>query len=281
MSINELAKIEFYVSNRHRQLQDGPLDWTVTFPQGMNELSATSFYLQVDNIIFINRIPTVMQGVNDTFTYEYSINNGPVTRYSLVLSQGNYDINDIKTSLLAELHLRNNAFNLTFDDKQQKLYLFVPANVTLTFVRPLANPYLPLNYGNGNANDRVLEMLGWSFHNSTTYTITGGAGGYTWSPPCPVRLDGTMHIHLNISSSIAAYTSGSKGYRPIGSFPVTAGYGSLVTASTQLQSVFEIRATEILQGLRFFVTDEWGVNLSPFVDSNMPFHVRFSLRPPL
>ncbi len=282
MSVNDLSKIEFYVSNRHRQVQDGPLDWTVVFPQGMNEISQSSFYLQVDSVYFINRIPTIQQGINDTLTYEYSINGGAVNRYSLVFSEGNYDIVDITNTLKAELQLRNIAFDLNFDSKQQKLYLFVPANVTFSLVRPLRNPYVTENYGYMNPNDRVLEMLGWSFHNGgQQFTLQGGASGMTWNPPCPVRLDGTMHIHLNVSSSIQAYTSGNKGYKPIGCFPVTSGFGSLVSCVNTLQSVFEIRASDLQSGLRFFVTDEWGVNLSPHVDINMPFHVRFSLRPPL
>lgn len=281
MSVNDLAKIEFYVSNRHRSINDGPLDWIVTFPQGLNEISSSSFFLQVDSVFFVNRIPTIMQSVNDTFTYEYSVGNGTVTRYSLIFSQGNYDINDVMNLLLTELRQRNNAFNLVFDSKQQLLSLYIPPNVNFTLVRPLYDPRTQANYAYNNANDRMLELLGWSFNNATYLKLAGGNSGYTWTPPCAVRLDGTMHIHLNVSSSISAFTSGSKGYRPIGCFPVTAGFGNLVTSLNTLQSVFEIRATDIQQGLHFFVTDEWGVNLSPFVDINTPFHVRFSLRPPL
>ena len=106
MSVNDLYKIEFYVSNTDRQLQEGPLDWVVQFPQGLNELSASSFYLQVDSITFMNTMPTIQQGVNDTFTYEYSLTGNSPARYSLVFSQGNYDINDIISTLLTELHLR-------------------------------------------------------------------------------------------------------------------------------------------------------------------------------
>jgi hypothetical protein len=281
MSVNDLTKIEFYVQNQHRTLQEGPLDWVVVFPQGMSEITATSFYLQVDSACFLNRIPTIMSGVNDTFTYEYSLGNDTPVRYSLVFSRGNYDVNDIMTTLLVELQLRNAAFDLEFDDKQQLLSIFVPANVTFSIVRPLFDPYSVTNYAYNNANDRFLELIGWSFVENIAYTIQAGASGFTWTPPCPVRLDGTSFIHVNVSSSISAYTSGSKGYRPVASFPVTAGFNSLVVSTNNLQSDFEVRASDIQHGLRFFITDEWGTNLTNHVDKNMPFHLRFSLRAPL
>lgn len=281
MSTNDLTKIEFYVQNRHRQIGEGPLDWVVVFPQGMNELSATSFYLQVDSACFMNRIPTIMEGVNDTLTYEYALGTAAPVRYSLIFSRGNYDVNDIISTLETELQTRNAAFEIVFDDKQQLLSLFVPQNVTFTLVRPLFNPYSLTNYAYNNANDRLLEMLGWSFVDNVSFSLFGGNSGFTWIPPAPVRLDGTSFIHVNVSTSISAFTSDSKGNRPVASFPVNAGFNSLVISSNSLQSDFEIRAADIQHGLRFYVTDEWGTNLSPHVDINMPFHIRFSLRAPL
>jgi hypothetical protein len=156
MSTNDLVKLEFYATNRDRVASEGPLDWTVNFPQGMVDLSATSFFLQVDSVYFNNLIPTIMQGINDTFTYEYTPPAGQATRYSIVFSQGNYDINDIINTLLAELQSRNAAFNLLFDSKQFKLSIFVPANCVFSIVRPLANPFIQPNFRYGNANDRFL-----------------------------------------------------------------------------------------------------------------------------
>ena len=279
MNVNSLAKYEFYISNRDREIYEGPADWRVIFPQGMNELTPSSFFLQVDSCYFNNFIPTIMKGINDTFTYDYTDVIGITTRYSLIFQPGVYDVNDIILSLLTELQLRNPAFNLSFDARQQKLVLFVPSGVGISLVRPLANPFETQNYRNGNPNDRMLEMLGWSFVNQAVYTILGGGAGYTWTPDNPVRLDGTAFVHLCIRQQVPAFTSGSKGNKPIGCFPVNAGYGSVVIAENNLQNVFMIDAVAVQQGLEFFLVDEWGVPLDDYVPSNMMVHVRFSLSP--
>jgi hypothetical protein len=197
-----------------------------------------------------------------------------------VFSQGNYDINDIINTLLAELQARNAGFNLLFDSKQFKLSIFVPANCVFTIVRPLANPFIQPNFRYGNANDRFLEICGWSFNQTSSFSIAAGPAGTTWTPPNPVRMDGTMFIHLNVAAPIQAYTTGAKGYKPLACIPVTSGFGSLVTSANFLQNPFEIGALDVQNGLRFFVSDEWGVQLNDYVPFNMVMHVRFSLRPP-
>lgn len=279
MSLGQGNKIEFFVTNKDRNISEDPLDWRVSFNTLIQELGASAFALQVDGCYFNNLIPTIMQGVNDAFSYTYTDVGGVTTIHTAFLQAGVYGIDDIIASLNAELQARNALFSVVFDYVQFKLLLNVPANVILTLTKPLNNPLAHESYNYQDANSRFLELVGWSYAHNASYPIYGGAAGFEWTPSNPVKLDGTSYIHICMDGNHASYTTGMKGHRPIACYPVTAGYGNLVAAQNFLEQAFTISGSSIQNGIRFYITDEWGMNLGKFVPVNMVFHFRFSLLP--
>lgn len=271
------SKIEFFVTNKDRLAYELPLDWRVEFHSLIQELGADSFTLQVDGAYFTNFIPNIMKGVNDKIRYDLTDISGTITSWDDTIAAGQYDITSMANTLTALLVNRsgNIIYTVVYDAVQMKFNITVPYGCQITIIRP--NYAETFRYN--NAYDRFLEVIGWSSPDAKQ-SLTGiTSPSSTFSPNNLVRLNGTSYVHICMEGNHSSYTTSKKGNRPIACYPVDAQYGGLCFSGNTLENAFTVDASVIQSGIRFYIVDEWGTNIAPYVPSNMLFHFRFSLLP--
>jgi hypothetical protein len=263
------GNIEFLVSNRDRDPGDDALNFSVQLPY-TNEFEQASYAMAVDCVTMENIFPIVATGVNDQLWFRF--NDGAVSNF--IFEEGNYDIFDLLDTLKAFLLTIHPGFDLVYDANQYKLILVVPPSNTFTLLRTHNKPLDNLTYRLPDRTDRTLELLGWSFGQLSSMTLSG-----TWIPDNIVRIRTTAYLHLNTNLHIGQiYTSDpTSSDHTLIRFPIDYPYGTV--AHYQKVQPIAVKLSEI-SGLvlRFNVTDEWGVQRLAGAGKNILLAFQLSLK---
>lgn len=264
--------IEIFASNRNRLTGQDALEFSFRMPA---DAAYTSYTLTIDKHTIEHTLNVIQTGMNDLLRYEY--NSVPAT---LQFQEGNYTIDDIIDVLEAALQVLNPGFQLIYDDLQYKLLLVIPAGNTFTLVRSHFDPLAPLNYMLTDATDRLLEILGWSFGQSTRITFTAGASDFTYVPDNIVRVRATAWLHMNIDTHVTGTYSTDPIFndRTLARIPLIQPFGSIIHYQNSDPASFVL---ENADGLLFtiYYTDEWGSRLRLGKNKNMVIAFQMRLTP--
>lgn len=268
-----MSRLEFLVNNRDRDSSEDALEFTIPLPF-IPDVQSASYTASVNCCTIENALPIVQANVNDQLWFSY---NGGASS-NLIFEEGNYDIYDFINILQPTLTALNPAFLVQFDTKQYKLQLFVPAGVTFTLLRTHPRPLDLVDFSSSDRTDRLLELLGWSFGGSDSFTLVGGGAGYTWIPDNIVRVRATAYLHLNCNYNVGnVFTSSKTDTRhPLIRIPMLHPYGTLDHYQKIEPSGFVIDNANGLR-LTFFVTDEWGDQRRMGPNKNMFFSFQLVL----
>jgi hypothetical protein len=275
MSLNTLAKTEFYLSNRNRRFNEEPLEFTADL-RNTSEVGPSTYYLRLDEVILENFFPTIQQDVNNTFYYVY---NGVSDFF--IIQEGNYDIYSLIDSVQAALTTLNAGFLLSYDTYQMKLSLFIPAGVTFSIIRNNERADFPVDFTYPDPTDRFLEVLGWGFNQGTEKKFIGGVAGVTFVPDNPVRCRASAYYDLCTDAPVSqTYSNGRNFSLKIlqriytGSVP----YGTIVNHRTLIDQPYGIDLTNVSQ-IKFFLVDEWQERVFASSGMNILMAIRFSITP--
>lgn len=273
MSLNELSKTEFFVSNRNRKFNESPLEFTCALPY-VSENGPNSYYLRIDSVTIENLFPVIRQGVNDTLYYKY---NGVSSYFQF--QEGNYDIYSLLNSVQASLQSLNAGFILTFDTQQLKLSLFIPAGVTFSLIRSTKFADFPMNWAFPESTERFLEVLGWTFQYGNENAFVGGAGGYTYVPVNQVKCRGSSYYELCTDAPVSqSYNNGTNYALKILQrvYMNDVPFGNIVSIRSQIDQPFGIDLSNV-SSLKFFLVDEWNQRVTVPIGVNILLALRFSL----
>lgn len=271
---NVPQKLEFLINNRNRLATQDALAFDIAVPWDAT-LDNASYSISVDRISFENVLPVIQTGINDQLWFSW--NGG--TRSVLTLAEGNYDIYDLIATIKATLITLDAGFDLTFDTRQFRLVLTVPAHGTFILWRTNPNPLGPLQFTLNDPVDRLLEVLGWSFDQNDAFELIADAVPLVWTAPDVVRVRSTGWVDLCAN----VYLNGSLSSNPalngciLGHMPLEDNFGQLLHYQFNNPSGFRMdNATGLI--FRFYFTDEWGQKRT-MGNKNLVVHFQLCLTP--
>lgn len=254
-----MSSFHIFGSNRFSRRRTNAFRWSVRLP-AISDSTNGDYKLEVHSTTIENFFPVITADDNDTLLITY---NG-VDDF-IQFSQGNYDIYDLVDSVRAGLQQFNANFDVTFDEKQYKVNLFVPAGVTFAIRRSVTLVEIASqDWSLRNGEDRFLELLGWNFFDTTQITLFGGTNGYTWVPSNNVRCTGPSYIDLCTTAPIkGSYSETVNKFNAISRMYLSnVPFGSEAVGMTILPEDVSIN----LQGmpeLELFLVDPHGLIIEP------------------
>jgi hypothetical protein len=247
------GNIELLVNNRYRTPGHDAYSFSIDLPF-LPETMSCNYAISVDAVTIENVLPVIQENVNDLLWFEF---NGVAT--SIQIQEGNYDVYDLIDTIKATLVDLDPGFDMIYEDKQKKILLVVPADVTFVLLRTHETPFDYLNYTLPNNTDRLLEVLGWSFQQANRLNLYTPGSIFTWIPPNLCRVRSTSILELCVDRHIDQIwnTNPKAADRTIARIPHIHPYGTIEHYQKQnLQELILTNANGI--SLNFSLTDEWG-----------------------
>lgn len=265
-----MSTINISGSNRFSKRRQHTFRWSVELPR-ISDSTGGDYKLEVHSATVENFFPVIVEGDNDRLYYTYNGVDG-----NLQFSEGNYDIYDLSDSLRAGLQQLNAAFDVTFDDRQYKLSLFVPPAVTFSIRRTAPDDQQATDWTLPNGEDRFLELLGWTFFGINVLNFSGGATGFTWVPQNNVRCTGPQYIDLCTTLPVRGSFSQTVGQFNVISrmYLANTPFGSTSVNETILPEDFSVNLIGLPE-FDLFVVDPHGLLINP---SNFTQNINISYR---
>lgn len=203
----------------------------------------------VKSISFLNTIPNIKTGFNDTF--QVSLDGG-ATKQTITIAEGWYTWNDFTTAVSAAIAAINPLFVVTWSllpiSNKTRMTFNGPALSSLRVYRTIC-----------------LDVLGFDSHQST---ITIATGAYADADRVP-NLTGSRKV-LFTCSKIAMQASQVQGksLNVIASINLTAPYGSRESWEAR-DDTFLTYVSSLQNNLEIDMFDENGTNLLPYVSHSI------------
>lgn len=239
-----------FINNRDRINVDEPaFDFTVpNLDFSSNEIR--TYQCVVKQVMIRNYIPNVQTGVSDSIIFTVNgVDN------ELVVASGYYNALTLASTIDAFLKLINAGFACGYNSDTFRIFITVPAGVTLVLKRPqvFTNYFDQEKLSFPSKYDRFLEMLGM-FQNAKyrrSYT------NQTFVGDDPVMLGGTGFVDVNIRAGLDVMHSCGRQLDTVVRVPLDVQFGEDKHYEPGNSACFSIDIN-YLRNLRVTLTDEWG-----------------------